>query len=551
MLKGKRSSIFALLVCLLPAPALAQNAVGGDCGPADGEQTAFIRDGAVSRALHARLNACGPFAVDGHALDRQALAAFYRDRGYQPLWVGEQGALPAARTLLEQIRKADRDLLQPGDYAPDAIAARLDAQRPAGLAELELLASHAFAEYGVDLDRGSVSSEMNFLNDAVAPRDASYGSILDRAAGAASLERFVRDRRDLNPIYVGLRDGLPQLRREQEAQDRVTIPDGPVVARGERDERVPLLRQRLGLQPPQDASESDLYTADLAQAVERFQQANGLAADGLLGPNTRAVLNTSLQDRVRIARLNLERARWLPREMGERHIVVDIPGFRVRLFEDGRQVASMRAIVGQEYNRTPPFADRAEYIQVNPYWNVPNSILTNEIAPKMLDDPGYLAENNMEVLSGWGGGAHVLDPSRVNWRAASRGDAGFRVRQRPGPENALGQVKFMFPNRYSIYLHDTPHQELFEKSRRTFSHGCIRVEEPMRLAEFLLQDTSGAGREDVARLIASGERERIGLDARVPVYITYFTAWPAADGSIEFRPDVYGRDAELRDQMFE
>lgn len=551
MTKAKKSPVLALFLCLLAAPALAQNAADGDCRPAEGVQKAYIHDGAVSRALHAELTGCGPLTIGGHELDRQALAALYRGRGYGPLWVDEQGPLPAAQALLEQIQVADRDLLRPADYGPEAIAALLDAQRPAGLAELELLASHMFADYVVDLNRGSDASEMNFLTEAVAPRKVSYASILDRAAAALSLERFVRERRDLNPIYVGLRDGLAELRLEPEALETVTIPDGPVVQQGERDDRVPALRERLGLPPPASAAESDLYTVELAQAVTRFQEANGLAADGMLGANTRTVLNTRLKDRVRIALLNLERARSLPRDMGDRYIMVDVPGFQVRLFENDRQIDSIRAIVGQEYSRTPPFADEVEYIQVNPYWNVPRSIVKNEIAPKMVENPGYLAENNMEVLSSWGSDAQQLDPSRVDWRAASRGRSSFRVRQRPGPGNALGLVKFIFPNRYSIYLHDTPNKKLFEENRRTFSHGCIRVEEPMRLAEFLLDGTRGADRQDVERLIASGQRKRIDLDARVPVYITYFTAWPEADGTIEFRPDVYGRDAELHSQLFE
>lgn len=539
---------FALILSAAAAPAFAaeQNNADPSCRQAGDAADISPMAGEVGKALRDRLADCDGLEIAGHRLDRHSLDRFYATRGYRPLWVNAGGAL---NTLVTQLRKSDKDLLNPSVYAPDAIEERLGASDAADRAALDLMASHMFAQYVVDLHQGAVEAEMTFLTDDVAPREISYRAVLNRAAEAPSLQRFVAERRDLNPIYEGLREGLESLRRQRAETDVVTIPEGETLGEGERDERVPMLRQRLGLQPPKDPDKSDLYTVEIAEAVERFQKSRGLATDGLLGPNTRAMLNTTQRDRIRIARLNMERARWLPRDMGDRYIVVDIPGFHVRLFDGEQEVSAIRAIVGQDYNRTPPFADEAEYIQINPYWNVPNSILQEEIAPKILENPDYLAENNMEVLSGWGADARVLDPARVDWHAAARGETRIRVREKPGPENALGQVKFMFPNRHSIYLHDTPHKELFEKNRRTFSHGCIRVAEPLRLAEFLLQDNRDAGRDDVARLIEAGERERIDLEREVPVYITYFTAWPDGSGGIDFRPDVYGRDAELKDQM--
>jgi murein L,D-transpeptidase YcbB/YkuD len=269
-----------------------------------------------------------------------------------------------------------------------------------------------------------------------------------------------------------------------------------------------------------------------------------LVVDSLIGPRTRAALNVSASHRVRQIEANLERLRWLPPNPGNRFVVVNVPAFVLYAFDGTRRALTMRVVVGDELvsRRTPIFADTMEFIEFGPYWNVPRSIAVNEILPKARRDRGYLARNHYQILRGWGDNAPVVDPRSLSNSALF--SPAYRVRQLPGPDNALGRVKFMFPNDYAVYLHDTPSKALFDDAHRAHSHGCVRVADPEALAVFLLQDRTDWPRDRIAAALAAGRHVRVNLRHGPPVYLVYLTAF-GRDGEVLFRDDIYDRDDRL------
>ncbi|HKI06457.1 MAG TPA: L,D-transpeptidase family protein, partial [Thermoanaerobaculia bacterium] len=263
----------------------------------------------------------------------------------------------------------------------------------------------------------------------------------------------------------------------------------------------------------------------LQAAVRTFQERNGLDADGAVGPGTLEALNVPAADRVRQIEINLDRWRWLPSDLGERHVMVNIAGFALDVIEAGKPALSMRIVAGKPTSRTPMFTGTMTHLVLNPYWNVPAGILKKEIRPRLAREPGYLAKQNMEMLPGG------------------------RVRQRPGPNNALGKVKFLFPNRFDVYLHDTPSRSLFSRSQRTFSHGCIRVEKPLELAEYLLKEDPAWTPAKIQKALAKGSESWVKIPNPLPVHLAYWTAWVDDAGVTQFRKDVYGRDKPLLDSL--
>jgi murein L,D-transpeptidase YcbB/YkuD len=275
--------------------------------------------------------------------------------------------------------------------------------------------------------------------------------------------------------------------------------------------------------------------------IAKFQQRHGLTVDSSVGPGTRSALNLPVSARVHQIEANLERLRWLPVDAGERFVVVNVPAFILYAFNGTKRELTMRVVVGDELasRRTPIFADTMEYIQFGPYWNVPRSIAVGEILPKARADRGYLARNNYQILRGWGDNAPVVDPRSLSNTALF--SARYRVRQKPGPDNALGRVKFMFPNDFAVYLHDTPSKGRFEQADRAVSHGCVRVADPEALAAFVLAGRNDWPRDKIATTLSAGQRVRVNLRDGPPVYLIYLTAY-AREGEVFFRDDIYDRD---------
>jgi murein L,D-transpeptidase YcbB/YkuD len=357
---------------------------------------------------------------------------------------------------------------------------------------------------------------------------------------------------------VRLQQALEWYRQLAEAGGWPVLPNGPTLRPGDRSERVVALRMRLqvsGDMPSPGSRQSSQYNTlpdaddtlfddELEQAVRIFQSRHGLQVDGIVGPMTLAALQVPVEARIAQMVLNLERWHRNGQAFEDRYILVNIPAFTLDVVEYEHAVMRMRVIVGKPYQRTPTFHETMTYLVLNPYWEVPHNIAKREILPELHNDPTYLQKHNMKVIASWGPSVQVVDPATINWSVISSHDLRYRFRQEPGIQNALGQIKFKFPNAFNVYLHDTSTPSLFAKPQRAFSHGCIRVEKPIDLAVYLLQDMPQWSRQQILATIAGNVQQRIDLRTPITVHIVYRTAWVDEDGSVQFRPDIYRYDKE-------
>lgn len=481
-------------------------------------------------------------------IGRDRLREFYAARGYEAVWVRANRVTDRARAVLGVLREAGKHGLPASAYGVARLEALVEATDAESLTEFELSLSEAFIRYAEHIGNGR-------LNEGERPARSYQHAVdpvefLEQSARAANPADILQSRAPRHHVYAGLRQAVLRYQTIEAAGGWPLLPDGPTLRAGDRDPRVVTLRERLRVTGdfPARRGARQYFEPALEQAVEHFQRRHGLEVDGIVGPRTRAALNVPANARRRQLAMNLERSRWLPSDLGERHVLVNIAGFSAKVVENHRTKMEMKVIVGKRYQQTPIFSDEIRYLEVNPYWNVPASIARNEILPAVIDNPGYLAENNLEVLSSWDSGAEALDPASIDWQSMSTGRFPYRFRQKPGPDNALGRVKFMFPNEFSVYMHDTPARHLFDRESRTLSHGCIRLSRPLALAEYLLKD-HGWSRSRIESQIEAGNRAVVGLEQRVPVHITYLTAW-MQDDTVHFRDDVYDRDTRLARALF-
>ncbi|MEX1206768.1 MAG: L,D-transpeptidase family protein [Dongiaceae bacterium] len=510
-------------------------------------------DGDMAAALRERLGVeAAATDSDVGDLDLIAVRRFYAERGFQPVWVDPSGATPRAKAVVDTIGRAADDGLDPADYDAAAIAERLGAVTPEDRADLEVRLSRALVLFGNDLRAGRVVPGEIESSLFVYPQRIDAFEVLSAAFAAPDAIVYIAGLAPSSPEYLRLKQALADYRALAAGGGWSRLPEGETLKPGMRDERVPLLRRRLveaGDLPPAEA-ESDLFDAPLEAAVTRFQRRHGLTPDGAVGAMTKAALDVPVEDRIDQMLLNMERRRWMPRDLGERYVFVNMADFELKVVDGPQTVLDDRVVVGTPYQQTPEFSEMMTYIVVNPYWNIPPSIAGKEMLPKIRKDVGYLARNRIEVLSDWTESGRPVDPATIDWSRLSARHFPYKLRQVPGADNALGRLKFMFPNRFNIYLHDTPARTLFERTVRSFSHGCIRVQHPVDLAAVLLDGADGWTKARIEAAIATGKRQVISLPRPLPVHLTYLTAWVNKDGTVNFRDDIYGRDGRLREALF-
>ena len=479
------------------------------------------------------------------------LEEFYRSRAMAPVWVEETRVTPRARELAALLAAASDDALDPDDYGAQAIEPLLATSRPGLLAQLELRLSLAVMRFAGDLGQGRVmphvaDPKLFPKRDEVDPAD-----VIAAAADTADLATFIDDYRPHTPRYARLKQALADYRALAEAGGWGEIAPGPALKPGMSDPRVSSIRDRLALWGDLETAEAtrDVYDDTLVAAVKRMQMRHGLEPDGVVGKNTLAELNLPVEARLEQIMLNLERRRWMPDDLGRRYIFVNLADFQLKVVDREETIADMRVVVGKRFHKTPVFSKDMTYVVMNPYWHVPPSIAKNELLPRIKKDVGYLARNDFTLFNGWTNGAAVLDPKTIDWSGVTKANFGYKLRQGSGDGNALGRIKFMLPNRFNIYLHDTPAKALFDKAERSFSHGCIRVQYPEELARIALSETPGWDAFRIKDTIGAGARKVVILAEPLPVHISYLTAWVNTDGTVHFRRDIYGRDAILAEAL--
>jgi L,D-transpeptidase YcbB len=484
-------------------------------------------------------------------VDLNLVGSYYDDPANPPIWVEGYKLTVAAAELLEALTRAQEDGLDPDDYLTRVILDADHLSDDADAAGYELAMSQAFLSFARDLHSGVTSPNVSASNIVIPrkPVDAVVWLSLVRDQGVeAALDKL----RPNHPQYFQLREMLKGYRALAAKGGWPAIDTGPTLKPGMKDPRVAQMRANLKARGYSgiDGADPTQYDANIAAAVAHFQKRHGLDDDGVAGAKTITAMNVSADQRVRQIIVNLERWRWLPEELGSRHVFVNQAGFEMFLVDKGKVVDRHKVIVGKPFHQTPMFSDKLAYAEFNPTWTVTPAIAVAEFLPKLRKDPGYLARNDYVLYGSWGAGAPVVDPWSVDWNAVSPKKFPYRIVQNPGPKNALGVVKFMFPNKFNIYLHDTPSRQLFAQTGRAFSHGCIRVQEPVRFAEKLFGLDNTLTPADIKARIDSKKTSTASLKSKVPVHLTYFTVWVDDDGVPSFFEDIYDRDTLVSRLLF-
>jgi L,D-transpeptidase YcbB len=470
-------------------------------------------------------------------------------------YVKQNGAIYWASTgrmtpFLQRLQRAEFDGLNPQDYPVDALTQLrdgLDEDDAQAAAEAELYYSAFFIAYAADLKIGRVAPQKVDPNLFRNRKTIDALRVLTELKKQSDPAKFLLAFEPKNRHYQALKRMLKAYTTAiEEGIDWPVIGPGAVLKPGQSDARVPKVRELLTLTGDYEGLDSDAssYDAVLATAVKKFQLRHGLEAKGLFGKQTLVAMNTPPEERRKQIILNMERWRWMPDALGDEHFMVNIAAYELAWVKGGHEYERMNVVVGAVATQTPEFSDELEFVELNPTWTVPYSIATKEMLPKLKTDPYHYADE-FELFAG----GKLADWGSVNWSSYGGGSFPFTFRQKPGPKNALGKVKFMLPNPHNIYLHDTPAKDKFANSTRAFSHGCIRLVDPIGLAYRLLGETKGMSEAEIDAIWASGENTKISLPKKIPIHLIYASAF-ASDNGIEFRTDVYGRDKKLYAALF-
>ena len=518
---------------------------------------------------------------------------FYSERGYRLAWFKGEKLIPQAEKFAEVINQSHRDGLDPNDYKLknfDALYKAYQQEKSDPQARLEkktaldVALTASYFKYSTDFYKGMVDpkgvegSGWNVKGNSFKP-----GKALQTILGERESRYPYYQFEPLHEEYERLRTALAKYREIKSKGGWPQVTGLTKLQPGDTSATVPLLRQRLlGRQDPTPgttvtplpvAAKSKskaksasapaspaapavpsnpriAYDDELVAAVKEFQSLHGLRADGVIGKQTIETINVPVEDRIEQIMLNMERWRWVPKKLPERHVLVNIPEYHLYVKEAGKTVLDMKVIVGKTMNSTPIFSDRIEYIVFSPFWNVTKNILLDEVVPNQLKNPNFLDSQDMEVVKDLGKDkVEVIPTASVDWALVDE-NWPYRVRQRPGKINPLGFVKFIFPNAYDVYLHDTPADHLFNQVDRGFSHGCIRIEKPEQMTEYLLDTKPEWTPERIKKAMHAGREEYVNVGKKVPVYIVYFTSWVDDQGKVHFRNDVYGHDKALAEAFF-
>jgi murein L,D-transpeptidase YcbB/YkuD len=530
-------SICAAVAALCPCSALSQSS------PDDRDPIAL-----AIRAEFENLAHSDAASIQGARIAlREPIRKFYANRGFRAAW----SHAPNAAQLRKALADSYDDGLDPADYhlaileklSTDVSDAR---STPVLRAQYDVLLTEALLRLAYHLSFGKVDPETFDAqwNYGRTLASTNVAQKVEQALAAEDVYQRVAALKPTHPLYVKLKHELVRIRAATASGAPPSIPAGPSLKPGTSDARVPLVRKRLAASGDLSASgpgDSMEYDPPLVTAVRNFQQRMGLQVDDVLGPGTIAELNAPPAQRIQQLRVNLDRGRVLLRDLPDAFVVVNIAGFTVYFIRGEQIVWHSRVQVGKPYRRTPIFRSDIGYLVLNPTWTVPPGIIAKDILPAAQRDPDAITRKGLKVLDASGA---VVDPHSIDWTRFKGGHIPYTLRQDPGPKNALGRVKLMFPNPYLVYLHDTPSQALFDRNERTFSSGCVRVERVLDLTEILLDDRQHWDQAAIARALDTGETRNVTLSKKIPVLLTYWTAWVDPQGRTNFRRDIYQQDAK-------
>ena len=490
---------------------------------------------------------------------RERVVQFYTTRDNRLAWTNEGLPTPHAKLLVNVIQNITEHGLPKPNHTfyniRDTLSLILDAKvkgdstTTALRKSFDLALTTFFFQIAPTIWQGSVDPlNEDRIDWFIQPKQFSYQQMLDSILNDSETNNPFIDFRQFNPQYLKLKKHLRLLSMAERKQASTTLQlTKTFLSRGDSAAVVRDLSARLshfGDLPP--GNESYVFDSKIEKAVKRFQARHELTADGVVGQATLKALNVSMKDRIQQIMINMERWRWVPPGMNGDYIYVNLPQFELSIYRNNKKIDRMKVIVGKEGAETIVFNDEIKYVVINPYWNIPNSIAIEEVLPQIKKDKQYLVDANIDVGINWN--FEILNQDTINWENISKSNFHYTLRKEPGPDNPLGKIKFIFPNNFAIYLHDTPVRELFDKRKRGFSHGCIRLEKPFLLADHILGIQRD--REDIQRLLEEEQNKWITLPQQMPIYILYFTTWVDEQNIIHFTEDIYGHDADLGAVLF-
>jgi len=514
-------------------------------------------DEAIAEAIEILLNT--DLQADPHYQNFDPIAcdeefkAFYQKRNFKPIWIENSEVNDRATVAREYIENSYLEGLRPEKYGIRTLNDLWQQTDALSLAKLDLLLTMASMSYFYDSSFGRIQPSIS--NPDLFPEagvcNLSPYLFLQEIITSADPSSYFAGLQPQHQFYTFLKIGLSRYLSIKAGGGWPVIEAGKTLRPGDSDEKIPHLRRRLLIEGDYREIRHDdgdlVYDAELIEAVRVFQQRHGLKSDGIIGKETYRQLQSTVDAAIEKITINLARWRWMDHDLGSNYVLVNIANFDLIGVKENETDLHLSVVVGANRHQTPVFSSLIQYVEFNPFWTIPVSIATKEELPALRKDPYHLQKRNVRLLSGWEADAHEIDSTKIDWlNVSERQMRSYVLRQDPGPGNALGYIKFVFPNNYSIYLHDTPHRNLFAENRRNFSHGCIRVSTPELLADFLLRGPdSGWDKEKIMDAISTGKNRVEILPVKMPIHLTYQTAWGDAAGTVHFNADIYDRDKAL------
>ncbi|MCF8000566.1 MAG: L,D-transpeptidase family protein [Halanaerobiales bacterium] len=474
------------------------------------------------------------------------LAKFYEKNNFSPIWYNN-GFNDSALKLMKVIRNIEGEGLFPGLYRYDYLKKNISNNNLniEDKALTEIILSNSYLLLISHFSNGLLSPETYDRKWHSIENIINIPDFLSNVSNKGSIEDSLYSLLPQTESYSKLKKQLNLYKNIENNGGFQSVNISRVVEKGMRGYDIKQIKIRLQQTDDFDGQVNLSFDKNLHKAVINFQRRHGLTPDGIVGKDTKIALNKDVEKKLKKITINMERLRWLPQKLGDTYIFVNIADYKLKVIEKQKNMIDMKVIVGKEQRSTPVFSDEITYLVINPAWNVPKSIAVEDKLPLIKENIDYLFNNNYKVLRISEGKFEEADPKEINWEELDKDSFHYYLKQEPGPNNALGRIKFMFPNKYSVYLHDTPQKELFKKEERSFSSGCIRLEEPFKLAEYILKKNDMWEPKKIEEILSSEKETKIELSEKIPIHIIYMTAWVDDEGQLQFRDDIYSRDENL------